>query len=53
METPMSTLFEEFRMGDTTLKNRIVMAPLTRSRAPDDAADERVALYTRSAPPQA
>lgn len=49
----MSTLFEEFRMGDTTLKNRIVMAPLTRSRAPDDAADERVALYTRSAPPQA
>ena len=41
----MSTLFEEFRMGDITLKNRIVMAPLTRSRAPDDAADERVALY--------
>ena len=41
----MSTLFEEFRMGDTTLNNRIVMAPLTRSRAPHDAADERVALY--------
>lgn len=41
----MSKLFAEFRMGDTTLKNRIVMAPLTRSRAPDDAADERVALY--------
>jgi 2,4-dienoyl-CoA reductase-like NADH-dependent reductase (Old Yellow Enzyme family) len=45
METPMSKLFEEFSMGDTTLKNRIVMAPLTRSRAPDDVADERVALY--------
>ncbi|VVO34954.1 alkene reductase [Pseudomonas fluorescens] len=41
----MSKLFEEFRMGNTTLKNRIVMAPLTRSRAPHDAADERVALY--------
>jgi 2,4-dienoyl-CoA reductase-like NADH-dependent reductase (Old Yellow Enzyme family) len=41
----MSKLFEEFSMGDTTLKNRIVMAPLTRSRAPDDVADERVALY--------
>ncbi|KAA0946098.1 MULTISPECIES: alkene reductase [unclassified Pseudomonas] len=41
----MSKLFEEFRMGDTTLKNRIIMAPLTRSRAPNDAADERVALY--------
>ncbi|WP_350616598.1 alkene reductase [Pseudomonas sp. HY7a-MNA-CIBAN-0227] len=41
----MSKLFEEFRLGDATLKNRVVMAPLTRSRAPNDAADERVALY--------
>ncbi|WP_297838804.1 alkene reductase [Pseudomonas sp.] len=41
----MSKLFEAFRMGDTTLKNRVVMAPLTRSRAPNDVADERVALY--------
>ncbi|MFN7729942.1 MAG: alkene reductase [Bdellovibrio sp.] len=29
----MKTLFDEIRMGDLTLKNRIVMAPLTRSRA--------------------
>lgn len=41
----MSKLFEALRLGDTTLKNRIVMAPLTRSRAANDAADERVALY--------
>lgn len=41
----MSKLFEALRIGDTTLKNRIVMAPLTRSRAPNDVADERVALY--------
>ncbi|MBB3118154.1 alkene reductase [Pseudoduganella violacea] len=29
----MSTLFEPFAVGDLTLNNRIVMAPLTRSRA--------------------
>jgi 2,4-dienoyl-CoA reductase-like NADH-dependent reductase (Old Yellow Enzyme family) len=44
-EKLMTTLFEEFRMGDITLKNRVVMAPLTRSRSPDDVATERVALY--------
>jgi 2,4-dienoyl-CoA reductase-like NADH-dependent reductase (Old Yellow Enzyme family) len=41
----MSTLFETFDLAGTALNNRIVMAPLTRSRAPDDIADERVALY--------
>ncbi|WPB56293.1 alkene reductase [Xylophilus sp. GOD-11R] len=41
----MSTLFEPFDLSGTTLRNRIVMAPLTRSRAPTDIADERVALY--------
>ncbi len=44
-DNDMTKLFEEFRLGDTLLKNRIVMAPLTRSRAPDDIANERVALY--------
>jgi N-ethylmaleimide reductase len=29
----MPTLFDSYRLGPTTLKNRIVMAPLTRSRA--------------------
>lgn len=41
----MSKLFEPFRLGDRTLTNRIVMAPLTRARAPGDVASERVALY--------
>ena len=29
----MPTLFDPLRIGDITLKNRIVMAPLTRSRS--------------------
>jgi 2,4-dienoyl-CoA reductase-like NADH-dependent reductase (Old Yellow Enzyme family) len=29
----MKTLFDSYKLGPTTLKNRIVMAPLTRSRA--------------------
>jgi 2,4-dienoyl-CoA reductase-like NADH-dependent reductase (Old Yellow Enzyme family) len=41
----MTTLFEPFDLAGTTLQNRVVMAPLTRSRAPHDIADERVALY--------
>lgn len=41
----MSTIFESYDMGGIKLRNRIVMAPLTRSRAPLDTADERVALY--------
>lgn len=41
----MSILFETFNLSGITLKNRVVMAPLTRSRAPNDVADERIALY--------
>ncbi|SEQ98500.1 2,4-dienoyl-CoA reductase [Sphingobium sp. YR768] len=41
----MTPVFEDFDLSGTLLKNRIVMAPLTRSRAPRDVADERVALY--------
>ncbi|MDB5731454.1 MAG: NADH:flavin oxidoreductase [Variovorax sp.] len=41
----MNRLFESFDLSGTSLRNRIVMAPLTRSRAPADVADERVALY--------
>jgi len=41
----MATLFDKLKIGNLTLKNRIVMAPMTRSRAdeagvqPDYAAD--------------
>ena len=41
----MNPLFDPFVLGDMVLKNRIVMAPLTRSRAPHDIANERIALY--------
>ncbi len=39
------TLFEAYELGATTLDNRIVMAPMTRSRAPDDIATEQIALH--------
>jgi N-ethylmaleimide reductase len=34
----MPTLFDPVRAGDLSLANRIVMAPLTRNRAPGSAA---------------
>jgi 2,4-dienoyl-CoA reductase-like NADH-dependent reductase (Old Yellow Enzyme family) len=44
------TLFNEFKLGETHLSNRIVMAPMTRSRAPDDIATDQIALhYTQRA----
>ena len=39
------SLFDNFDLAGTPLKNRIVMAPMTRARAPHDIADERTALY--------
>ncbi len=41
----MPTIFEPFNLSGTMLSNRVVMAPMTRSRAPDDIATETVALY--------
>ena len=41
----MNSLFDTFDLQGMALKNRIVMAPLTRPRAPHDIADERIALY--------
>lgn len=32
----MKTLFDTIRIGKTELKNRVIMAPMTRSRADDD-----------------
>src|SRR6266702_5123675 len=47
MQVPhtMNSLFETFDLQGMALRNRIVMAPLTRSRARHDIADERIALY--------
>ena len=41
----MTPLFTPFDLAGTPLRNRVVMAPLTRARAPNDIADERIALY--------
>ncbi|MDC7703851.1 alkene reductase [Vogesella indigofera] len=42
-----STLFTPTELGRLTLKNRIVMAPLTRSRAPGNLPNELMANYYR------
>ncbi len=39
------TLFSTFTLGDTELKNRLVMAPMTRSRAIDNVPSELMATY--------
>ena len=41
----MHSLFNSYRLGTIPLQNRIVMAPLTRSRSPDDRANDTNALY--------
>ncbi len=42
----MSTLFDSVRIGPYTLKNRLVMAPMTRSRAqPDGTPGDLAATY--------
>lgn len=40
-------LLQPYKMGHLQLKNRMVMAPMTRSRAvnPENAADELTAQY--------
>ncbi|MCT9846463.1 alkene reductase [Leclercia adecarboxylata ATCC 23216 = NBRC 102595] len=40
-----NTLFEAYNLSGTSLSNRVVMAPMTRSRAPCDVADTMTALY--------
>jgi N-ethylmaleimide reductase len=40
-----SKLFETFQLGNITLKNRIVMAPMTRSRAINNIPNELMAEY--------
>jgi 2,4-dienoyl-CoA reductase-like NADH-dependent reductase (Old Yellow Enzyme family) len=41
----MTNIFDSYDLGGLELPNRIVMAPLTRSRAASDIADEMTALY--------
>lgn len=41
----MSNLFEEYKLGSLSLKNRVVMAPMTRSRALQNLANELMATY--------
>lgn len=38
-------LFSEFALGGLTLKNRVVMAPMTRSRSPGNVPTDLVAAY--------
>ena len=38
-------LFSEFKLGRVTLKNRVVMAPMTRSRSPGNVPADIVATY--------
>ncbi|PKL33258.1 MAG: alkene reductase, partial [Spirochaetae bacterium HGW-Spirochaetae-10] len=39
------TLFSSYALGNIELKNRIVMAPMTRSRSPENIPGDLVATY--------
>ena len=41
----MPSIFSSYSLGELTLKNRIVMAPMTRARAADFNPDSLTALY--------
>ncbi len=41
----MSNLFEPVTIGSMSLKNRVVMAPMTRSRAIDNVPNELMVQY--------
>lgn len=40
-----TSLFSTYRLGDLRLKNRIVMAPMTRSRAVRNVPNDLMATY--------
>jgi 2,4-dienoyl-CoA reductase-like NADH-dependent reductase (Old Yellow Enzyme family) len=44
----MSKLFEPFRLGELQLKNHVVMAPMTRSRAPGNVPAPFVAYDSKT-----
>src|SRR5690606_17110892 len=41
----MTTLFDPITVGDLSLKNRVVMAPLTRNRSPNAVPTDLVVEY--------
>ncbi|MDW6870205.1 hypothetical protein RNQ03_26665, partial [Escherichia coli] len=41
----MSKLFTPYNLSGLALKNRVVMAPMTRTRTMNEVPDEVVALY--------
>jgi N-ethylmaleimide reductase len=41
----MDKLFSPYKLGNIELKNRVVMAPMTRSRATDNIPNELIATY--------
>lgn len=41
----MSTLFDPLQLGDIALANRVVMSPLTRTRAPGELPNDLMRLY--------
>src|SRR3954469_3306896 len=41
----MAGLFDSLRLGEVTLSNRVVMAPLTRSRAPGRVPNQMMLEY--------
>ncbi len=43
-------LFQPFKLKGLSLPNRIVMAPMTRSKSPHQIPNETVAAYYRAAP---
>jgi 2,4-dienoyl-CoA reductase-like NADH-dependent reductase (Old Yellow Enzyme family) len=47
MTVPLAPLFRPFPFGATTLRNRTVMAPMTRSKSPGGVPTPEVAAYYR------
>ncbi|UXJ50184.1 NADH:flavin oxidoreductase [Pseudomonas citronellolis] len=47
MNTTLAPLFEPLKVGSVVLKNRIVMAPMTRNFCPDGVPGDDVASYYR------
>ncbi|MGM0930528.1 MAG: alkene reductase [Actinomycetota bacterium] len=43
----MTRLFDDYRLGELVLRNRVVMAPMTRARCVDTAANSETAEYYR------
>jgi 2,4-dienoyl-CoA reductase-like NADH-dependent reductase (Old Yellow Enzyme family) len=46
--TNTDVLFKPFRLKSLSLPNRIVMAPMTRSKSPDQIPNDQVAAYYRA-----